>query len=180
MKLSILNLLPIQLTPSRAENQGWLESRSSRLLSSLRSYPTAFFMFSLNRKLTSSTSVVERSVGEKKSHNSFSPHPTRPRNSFHPFQRPSSPVAISDSLSFHQHPNPTFTPCCEPDLSNTSHPLHASRALVNPKWVEPLLTTNFAPTSLQLTAFFLGVHLLVPVINAISHTGFPPLSLNLL
>ena len=45
-------------------------------------------MFSLNRKLTSATSVAERSVGEKQPQNSISPRPTCPRNSFHPFQRP--------------------------------------------------------------------------------------------
>ena len=64
-------------------------------------------MFSLDRKLTSSTCVAERSVGEKKSPNSFSPRPTRPQNSFHPFQRPTSPSP--NCLSKKQSFTPTST-----------------------------------------------------------------------
>lgn len=47
-------------------------------------------MFSLDRKLASSTCVVER-PGKIKSPNSMSPRPTRSRNSFHPFLRPLLP-----------------------------------------------------------------------------------------
>ena len=48
-------------------------------------------MFSLDRKLASSTCVAERPVGKIKSPNSISPRPTRSRNSFHPFSRPTLP-----------------------------------------------------------------------------------------
>jgi hypothetical protein len=56
-------------------------------------------MFSLNRKLTSSTTVVESSMGEKQPPNSISPRPMCSQNSFHPFQRPSTPSPSSNRLS---------------------------------------------------------------------------------
>jgi len=74
--------------PILCGDPGQLESSSSQPSSSQMSLLTALFMFSLNRKLTSLTSVTERPVGEKPSHNSISLRPTCPQNSFHPFQCP--------------------------------------------------------------------------------------------
>jgi len=77
-------------------------------------------MFSLDRKLASSTCVAERSVGKTKPPNSVLPCPTHSRNSFHPFLCPPplspSPDHIAQShfsdpplpptLPLHQSPSP--------------------------------------------------------------------------
>jgi len=77
-------------------------------------------MFSLDRKLASSTCVAERSVGKTKPPNSVLPRPTHSRNSFHPFLCPPplspSPDHIAQShfsdpplppmLPLHQSPSP--------------------------------------------------------------------------
>jgi hypothetical protein len=94
-------------------------------LSSHRSSLILFFMFSLNRKLTSSTTVAERSVGEKRSRNPILPRPTRPRNSFHPFHRPSLPplpseFSLSDISS--KPPKLHLTPCSPPHITSHSLP----------------------------------------------------------
>jgi hypothetical protein len=73
-------------------------------------------MFSLNRQLTSSTIVAERSVGEKQPPNSISPRPTRPRNSFHPFQCSPAPY------SHHHHPLNT-PPKANTTVSSLPQPL---------------------------------------------------------
>ena len=86
-------------------------------------------MFSLNRKLTSSTSVAERSVGEKQSHNSISPRPTRPRNSFHPFQRPLPSSPSLHHVSPKQPPKPIPKSHSSPKTSkNSNSTSHIARA----------------------------------------------------
>jgi hypothetical protein len=88
-------------------------------------------MFNLNRKLTSSTTVAERSVGEKTPQNSISPRPTCPRNSFHPFQRPlPAPVTASPSSNF-LSPNllskTNPTPCSHQSFNSTSRIIRARK-----------------------------------------------------
>ena len=88
-------------------------------------------MFSLNRKLTSSTSVAERSVREKQSHNSISPRPTRPRNSFHPFQHPLPPslppARLLPKQSSKSIPKRQSQPKSSKNLSSTSHIIRARK-----------------------------------------------------
>ena len=79
-------------------------------------------MFNLNRQLISSTSVDERSVGEKKPPSSISPRPTHPRNSFHPFQSSStvSQPHQCSSYSSYSHPCLLPVPSSTPTASTTS------------------------------------------------------------
>jgi hypothetical protein len=84
------------------------------------SFLIAFFMFSLNRQLISSTCVAERSVGEKQSPNSISPRPTRPRNSFHPFQRPLPTPCSHPYLSLDTPSKPSTIDSLLPKPSTTS------------------------------------------------------------
>ena len=97
-------------------------------------------MFSLNRKLTSSTNVAERSVGEKQSHVSISPRPTCPRNSFHPFQRPLPSSLPSDHLppkqtskpipKTYSQPNPSKNPNSSSRVIRARKP-HAGRSITH-------------------------------------------------
>jgi len=136
--LSTLSLWLTQLTPSHVENLGRLEGRSSLLLCSQKSLPIPFFMFSLNPKLTSSTSVAERSVGEKQPHRSIPPCPMHPQNSFHPFQRPAPSLPPSDCPSSYAssksylkpHPQPMKPQTPTPHATHAHKP-HTGRSIAN-------------------------------------------------
>ena len=95
-------------------------------------------MFNLNRQLTSSTSVAERSVGEIQSPNSISPRPTRPRNSFRPFQcSPTVPPSYKRPPSV-AHP-PQHLPPAASSTSNTTNILLQVPHKKSPK------APNFSP-----------------------------------
>ena len=76
-------------------------------------------MFNLDRRLASSTHVAERSVGEKKPFKSISPRPTRPRNSFHPFQCPAPFPLSSDYIPPTASLTSTSNPSLPPTLPKT-------------------------------------------------------------
>ena len=78
-------------------------------------------MLSLNRKLTSSTSVAERSVGEKQPQNSISPRPTCPQNSFHPFQRLPASLLPPNRLSHNRSSKSILKSPSQPKPSKSSN-----------------------------------------------------------
>ena len=61
-------------------------------------------------------------MGEKQLHNSISPRPMRPRNSFHPFQRPCSPSLSPSRLSHNQSPKIILKSPSQPKPSKNTNP----------------------------------------------------------
>ncbi|KAF8804793.1 hypothetical protein BYT27DRAFT_6686698, partial [Phlegmacium glaucopus] len=135
----------IQLTLSRAENQGQLGSVFPRLSSSLQSFAPASFMSRVHYPFKPATCVVERPVGGSRSSDSVPPRPIRPRNLLFPFKR-------------------TFP-------TNTTSPNHTSTSPIVPITLPHRVTMTPAPPDLLLPASHPPNPSLRPICPRIPQTG---------